>query len=65
MDMNRFRATIKVRGEELEYDPEAREALVSCEKCGHPNVVPCSEEAGEMVFYGFSCENCGTWNAPE
>lgn len=63
--MANFSQTITVRGEEYDFDPEAMLAKVPCENCGFMNEVECVKEGEEITFYGFSCEECGHWNAPE
>jgi len=65
MNMDQFTETVVIRGEECAYDPMAGIAIIECEKCGHLNHVEIEVVDGEARFQGFSCENCGTFNAPD
>jgi hypothetical protein len=60
-----FTGTAIVRGEECMYDPKAGVVILQCEKCGHMNHVEIEVVDGAARFYGFTCENCGTFNAPD
>ena len=60
-----FSETVIIRGEECLYDPKAGVAQLQCEKCGHINIVEVEVEDGQPKFYGFSCENCGTFNGAD
>lgn len=63
--MSEFTGTVVVRGEDCPYNPAASVALLQCEKCGHMNTVEIEVVDGEARFYGFSCENCGTFNSAD
>lgn len=65
MDMSKFTDSVVIRGEECPYDPKAGVALLQCEKCGHMNEVEVEVVGGQAKFYGFSCENCGTFNSAD
>ncbi|AGW12866.1 hypothetical protein [Megalodesulfovibrio gigas] len=61
-----FSESLPFKGETVEYDPDRNVALVHCERCSHPNEVECFKARdGSVEVPGFSCENCGHWNAPE
>ena len=65
MSYEEYTETVVIRGEECMYDPKAGIAIIQCEKCGHMNHVEIEVADGQAKFYGFSCENCGTFNAPD
>jgi hypothetical protein len=65
MSMDDFTETVIIRGEECMYDPNGGIAILQCEKCGHMNHVEVEVVDGEARFYGFSCENCGTFNSAD
>ncbi len=65
MDLDKFTQSVTIRGEECLYDPVAGIAVIQCEKCGHTNYVEVEVVDGQPRFYGFSCENCGTFNSAD
>lgn len=63
--MPEYTATLIIRGEGCDYDPEEHVARIPCENCGHINEVEVwTDDAGAADFSGFACENCGHWNGP-
>ncbi|WP_353116571.1 hypothetical protein [Nitratidesulfovibrio sp.] len=63
--MPEYTATLIIRGEGCDYDPEEHVARIPCENCGHINEVEVwTDSAGAADFSGFACENCGHWNGP-
>lgn len=60
-----YSESVMIRGEECLYNPTTGIALIQCEKCGHMNHVEVEVVDGEPRFYGFSCENCGTFNSSD
>lgn len=59
-------ATLPFKGDACDYDPERGVALVYCENCSHGNEVEVYKNRdGSVEIPGFSCSNCGHWNAAE
>lgn len=65
MESDGFDQTITIRGEDCLYNPATGQAQVQCERCGHINLVEVELVDGQARFYGFSCENCGTFNGAD
>ncbi len=60
-----FTDTIRICGEDCEYDPVACMARMYCCHCGQPNEVEVMLEDGQPVYMGYSCDKCMLFNDPE